>query len=915
MAAAVLTRGRRGGAGRPSTMPTPSSSTRRRRGCSAGRSGRATRSRRVARDGLFEWFSNDAEFRPTEDDSTDRSIEVEVVAVVRDEFDVADSGFPGMHFPGRVRPRPRRRDRPPRTVRPDPRRSDAHRRRAPARSSRSSGRSGWTSRSASARRSRRRRHAERRGRGDHRCASPPPSPPPPGCSSSPRRWAGSSRPLSARTGVRAALGMTRRQAGERQMARRGTGRGRRRGCRADRRLGAQRNVAPRPRQEGRPQSRGCGSRARPVAHRHGGYRHRRPRPRRRHRCNRTAAPSHPAVDSSGAVWTSARAPGTHPRSVVRDRSDRERAVASRHVGSGRDGRPRHRRRARRGHPRRLPRRNLLSSPRLYGAPAALRYESNGTVGVAAVVDRPRATPGVAAVTRQLMINDDTMPAFGTRQAEVEPEALEVLLGGARAAGARRSSPTGPDEVALGAATAEDLGVDVGDSVRITPLDASAPLTLQVSGNGGVGGVRRSGARLHRLRTNVADPGVSQAVDLGPLQRQRRRVRRRDRGCGWRRCQGSAGRCRVPGDGCSGERQPSPRGRRRTRVCSPPSCVSSPRPGLLHQLTTTLRRRRTDLAVVRALGLPARRAAAALVWQALLIVCRRRRRRHRGRCGCRSVGVADRRRRARCRDGHAPAGSGRIRSPPPSAPLMALVVSIGPRMVGGAAAVGRDVEGRVMRAAALWAWSDRPAPALVVARPRRTCRLTRRLLPRPRRRRPAGGILDRPLRRIDRSGRRRRVHRWRARHRSPRQNRCGSAHRCARPHEHRRDRPIPDGARRVRIRPRRHGRRTGGRPRIADAAVGALSERRRCNRDHGQRAGSAEVRIRGRDAGAAVRTRVVRVVGARPLGDGDDRRDRAHPIRSRRRPIDGIVRHRRAGIPRRRLARARPPGNDPVAPPA
>ena len=39
--------------------------------------------------------------------------------------------------------------------------------------------------------------------------------------------------------------------------------------------------------------------------------------------------------------------------------------------------------------------------------------------------------------------------------------------------------------------------------------------------------------------------------------------------------------------------------------------------MLHQLTITLRRRRQDLAVARALGLTARRAASALTWQAML----------------------------------------------------------------------------------------------------------------------------------------------------------------------------------------------------------------------------------------------------------------------------------------------------------
>ena len=39
-------------------------------------------------------------------------------------------------------------------------------------------------------------------------------------------------------------------------------------------------------------------------------------------------------------------------------------------------------------------------------------------------------------------------------------------------------------------------------------------------------------------------------------------------------------------------------------------------GLLHELVTTVRRRRHDLAVTRALGLTANRAATAVTWQAV-----------------------------------------------------------------------------------------------------------------------------------------------------------------------------------------------------------------------------------------------------------------------------------------------------------
>jgi ABC-type lipoprotein release transport system permease subunit len=262
------------------------------------------------------------------------------------------------------------------------------------------------------------------------------------------------------------------------------------------------------------------------------------------------------------------------------------------------------------------RRNLLSSPRLYGAPAALRYESNGTVGVAAVVAQATATPGVSAVTRQLMINDDTMPASGTRQAEVEPEALEVLLGGALPPVRDGRHPQGPDEVALGAATAEDLGVDVGDSLRIAPLDASAPLTLQVSGI--------------VVSAGSDDPEHAFIVSVPTLQTLL--------------CAGSdLGHCNVTADvyadvtdDAAGDDARAALVAAGFRETAAPANVSrlrevGPLPGLLaaflyllaaagllHQLTTTLRRRRTDLAVVRALGLPARRAAAALLWQALLM---------------------------------------------------------------------------------------------------------------------------------------------------------------------------------------------------------------------------------------------------------------------------------------------------------
>ena len=52
----------------------------------------------VSPDGLFDWFSNDATFG-SRDALDGPVIEVEVVAVIRDEADLADDRFPSILFP------------------------------------------------------------------------------------------------------------------------------------------------------------------------------------------------------------------------------------------------------------------------------------------------------------------------------------------------------------------------------------------------------------------------------------------------------------------------------------------------------------------------------------------------------------------------------------------------------------------------------------------------------------------------------------------------------------------------------------------------------------------------------------------------------------------------------------------------
>ena len=69
------------------------------------------------------------------------------------------------------------------------------------------------------------------------------------------------------------------------------------------------------------------------------------------------------------------------------------------------------------------RQHLLTTPRLFGAPAPLVFESNGTLGIAELVDATLATPGVTALTRHIAINDDTTAATGPGgSSAVAPEA-------------------------------------------------------------------------------------------------------------------------------------------------------------------------------------------------------------------------------------------------------------------------------------------------------------------------------------------------------------------------------------------------------------------------------------------------------------------------------------------------------------
>ena len=413
--------------------------------------------------------------------------------------------------------------------------------------------------------------------------------------------------------------------------------------------------------------------------------------------------------------------------------------------------------------------HLTSSPRLYGAAAELIYESNGTFGISDVVERPRhsrcrgAHPSVVDQRRH-----DVGDRVDHRRGRAD--AFETILGGALPPMSAGRYPAGPDEVVLGTATADDLGVGVGEPVTITALDGSGELTLQVTGTVVSWGTRTSPTRssspprrcrpwsvpgVAMERCNLSADVVADVIDdaAGDVARTDLAQQRLLRG------------------EAAGERGPVGRGRRRPVV----PCGVHLRPAaarLLHQLTTTSRRRRHDLAVARALGLPARTRGVADVAGGA-----HGHRRNGGRR--RGMGWSS--------DRWCAGSAGQLgvltvtRFPIVFIPIAAFVgaavavlVSLGPRLRAAPPATGRDVEGgmklkRVDRCerrsqrredrsareggsvvggmiCVAGERNDRcgvvgvvrhQATALVPACPRRACGLARRVLARPHRRCPAG----------------------------------------------------------------------------------------------------------------------------------------------------------------------------------
>jgi ABC-type lipoprotein release transport system permease subunit len=163
---------------------------------------------------------------------------------------------------------------------------------------------------------------------------------------------------------------------------------------------------------------------------------------------------------------------------------------------------------------------------------------------------------------------------------------------------------------LGRGTADDLGVSVGETVTVEPPRDGDPLTLSVTG------VVLPGGTQDQTQAFVLAPAGLSAVVCGgtPLEECDLSVNL------FADASSEAGRAALEGVGFS-DAVPPPSVARLEQAGSIPWFLAGflcllGAAGLLHELVTTVRRRRHDLAVVRALGLTRRRSAAAVTWQAV-----------------------------------------------------------------------------------------------------------------------------------------------------------------------------------------------------------------------------------------------------------------------------------------------------------
>jgi ABC-type lipoprotein release transport system permease subunit len=256
--------------------------------------------------------------------------------------------------------------------------------------------------------------------------------------------------------------------------------------------------------------------------------------------------------------------------------------------------------------------HLESSPQLYGSPTSHVMETNGRVGIPEAIAAVLDTDGVDALTERMVINDDELEASGPGGSrQVAPMAYRAHRGGALPPLVTGRYPQGPDEVALGRGTARDLGTQIGDKVHIAAFDGSAEFDLAVTG------VMLPGGSQDQSKAFVVSPATLAELLCGtaPLDECNLSIDLF--------ANATTARAGAALEEIDFEAAPVPPSVERIgQTGALPWYLAGflcllGAAGLLHELVTTVRRRRHDLAVTRALGLTPRRAASAVTWQSML----------------------------------------------------------------------------------------------------------------------------------------------------------------------------------------------------------------------------------------------------------------------------------------------------------
>ncbi len=253
-----------------------------------------------------------------------------------------------------------------------------------------------------------------------------------------------------------------------------------------------------------------------------------------------------------------------------------------------------------------------ANPSIYGAPGGYYFNDNGSQGAPLVIKAALAEPQVTAVSRTVAMDDKTTAAIGPRgaQTQVQPLAFEPLRGGALPRVVAGSMPRGNDELALGIATARELGASIGDLVSIDTI-AGQTRQLRVVGtviswsdfDAGHAFIVSKNAVLDLACENGVEAGCNLMVSA------------------WASTTDAAARQALLTAGFIAVIPPTNLDRLQ-QVGNIPWYLAGllvvlGLAGIGHALATALRRRRSDLAIGRALGWRRGQAGSVLIWQAAL----------------------------------------------------------------------------------------------------------------------------------------------------------------------------------------------------------------------------------------------------------------------------------------------------------